>query len=254
MNTFMRGLVRAVAETFSLPGPIVEVGSYIVEGQEDIGDLRQFFRGRHYIGLDVRPGPGVDVVANVEHLPYRDGSIGTVIALGTFEHVQRFWLGFEEIHRVLRPDGALLVASPFYFHIHQYPSDYWRFTPDAFEMLLEPYPSKILGWHGPPTRPANVWALAFGDGRPPISADEYSHYRMRMDQYARLPLSWSRRLGYRLASLVVGRRPFAPYLDRERWDSKCLNRVAVFAGADEEANAARMCHEPAECLVESQCP
>jgi SAM-dependent methyltransferase len=227
MNAFMRGLVRAVAESFDLPGPIVEVGSYLVEGQEEIADLRRFFPGRPYVGLDRRPGPGVDLVADVERLPQADGSVGTVLAIGTFEHVQRFWRGFDEIHRVLKPGGALLVASPFYFHIHAFPSDYWRFTPDAFELLLEPYPSKIVGWHGPPTRPANVWALAFREGRPPIGEAEYALYREKMDEYARMPLSWGRRLRYQLGRLLCGRRPFAPFLDRERWQSKCLNRPAA---------------------------
>src|SRR5205085_2657058 len=77
------------------------------------------------------------------------------------EHVPRFWRGFQEVHRVLRPDGALLVCCPFYFHIHSYPSDYWRFTPEALQLLLADYPSRLLGWHGPPRRPLNVWALAF---------------------------------------------------------------------------------------------
>jgi SAM-dependent methyltransferase len=226
MNPFIRGVTRAVAETFALPGPILEIGSYIVEGQEDIGDVRGFFPGREYIGLDKRPGPGVDLVADVEHLPQADGSIGTVLALGTFEHVQRFWLGFEQIHRVLRPGGAFLIVSPFYFHLHPYPSDYWRFSPEALELLLERYPSKILGWHGPDTRPSNVWALAFRAGGPPISEAEYALYQARMNQYARLPMPWHRKLRYRLASLIGGRRPFAPYFERERWQSKCLNTAA----------------------------
>jgi SAM-dependent methyltransferase len=227
MNPFLRGLVRAVAETFALPGPILEVGSYIVAGQEDIGDLRGLFPGRDYVGLDRRPGPGVDLVGDVERLPQADGSVGTVLALGTFEHVQRFWLGFDEVRRVLRPDGALLFASPFYFHLHAYPSDYWRFAPEALELLLEPYPSKLVGWHGPPTRPANVWALAFREGRPPVSEAEYSLYQERMRRYARQPLPWHRRLRYRLASLISGRRPFAPYFDRDRWQCKRLNAHAA---------------------------
>ena len=52
------------------------------------------------------------------------------------------------------------VASPFYFHLHGYPSDYWRFTPQALHVLLESYPNRLVGWHGPRRRPANVWALA----------------------------------------------------------------------------------------------
>ena len=72
--------------------------------------------------------------------------------------------------RVEGPDGAFLVAVPFYFHIHACPYDYWRFTPDAFRLLLEDYPAKIIGWCGPATRPANVWCLAFREKRPPITA------------------------------------------------------------------------------------
>jgi SAM-dependent methyltransferase len=227
MNLFMRGLVRAVAETFNLPGPVLEIGSYQVQGQEDLADLRPFFPGHAYVGLDVRPGPGVDLLADVECLPQADASVGTVLALGTFEHVPRFWRGFAEIERVLRPDGALLVACPFYFHLHAYPSDYWRFTPDALELLLSGYPSKILGWHGPDRRPANVWALAFRAGRPAVTPAEYARYERLLWEYARMPLRWTKRVRYHLGRWLCGRGPFAPYLDRDRWRSKCVNHPAA---------------------------
>lgn len=220
MNAFLHGLVRAVAETFTLPEPILEVGSFQVDGQESIGNLRPLFAGRSYIGMDMRPGRGVDLVANVENIPRADASVGTVLALSTFEHVPHFWRGFEEIHRILRPDGVLLVACPFYFHIHAFPGDYWRFTPEAFELLLDKYPSKLVGWHGPKTRPANVWSLAFREGRPAITPEEYALYQARMKQYARMPLPWFRRMRYQIGRLFSGRRPFAPYLERESWQTR----------------------------------
>jgi SAM-dependent methyltransferase len=223
MNLFIRGLVRAVTETFALSGPVLEVGSYQCEGQADIADLRPLFAGKHYTGIDVRPGPGVDEIADVEALPYPDSSFGTVLALETFEHVAHFWRGFAEIRRVLRPDGVLLVSSPFYFHIHPHPNDYWRFTPEAFKLLLEDYPSKIIGTHGAKTRPAGVWTLAFREGRPAITDAEYLAYRARMNLFAHMPLPWIRRLSYRLGSWVCGHRPFAPYLERDTWQSVCLN-------------------------------
>src|SRR5438270_9744982 len=169
MNHFLHGVARAITETFSLPGPVLEIGSYQVPGQEEIADLRSLFSNGPYVGTDCRPGPGVDLVADVEALPQPDGSLGTVIAMNTFEHVRCFWRGFEEIYRVLRPDGVLLVSCPFFFRIHHFPEDYWRFTPTALEMLLQKYPSKILGWHGPKQRPAHVWALAFRERRPAVT-------------------------------------------------------------------------------------
>jgi SAM-dependent methyltransferase len=223
VNRFLRGVARALAETFELPGPILEIGSYQVPGQEEIADLRGLFPGRGYQGVDCRPGPGVDFEADVESLPQPDASLGTVIAMNTFEHVPHFWRGFDEIHRVLRPDGALLVSCPFYFKIHDFPGDYWRFTPAALEVLLEAYPYKIIGWHGARNRPAHVWALAFREERPPISPTQFAKYRRLVGEYARQPLSRGRRWRYHLGSLLFGRGLFASHLDRERWDTICQN-------------------------------
>src|SRR5262249_57577318 len=135
-----------------------------------------FFPGRDYTGVDARSGPGVDLVADVECLPHADGSIGTVLALNTFEHVPRFWKGFAEIARVLRPDGALLVSCPFFFHIHNYPGDYWRFTPMALDLLLEDYPSRILAWHGARNRPAQLLPLAFKEDPPPLRPTPFDRF------------------------------------------------------------------------------
>jgi SAM-dependent methyltransferase len=222
MNHLLYGVVRAISETFTCAGPVLEIGSFQVPGQEHIGDLRPLFPGREYIGVDFRPGPGVDCVGSVENLPQADASAGTVIACNTFEHVRCFWRGFEEIHRVLRPDGMLLISCPFFFRIHNYPEDYWRFTPAALDVLLDQYPSKILGWHGPKQRPAHVWALACREGRHPITDQQFTRYRSLLHEYAHEPdTSWTRRLRYRLASFLCGRGPFAPYLDRNRWETIC---------------------------------
>ncbi len=219
MQQFLRGVARAMAESFVLPGPVIEIGSLQVDDQAELIDLRGLFPGRQYTGIDFRPGPGVDCVASVEALPQASGTVGTVIAFSAFEHVQRFWVGFEEVHRVLRPDGVFLVCCPFYFHQHAYPNDYWRFTPQAFELLLGKYPTRVLGWHGPARREANVWAAAFRERAAAPTAEQFETYRRLLGEYAREPLTWSRRLKFQIGRLLCGRRPFAPHLDRQRWQT-----------------------------------
>jgi hypothetical protein len=141
--------------------------------------------------------------------------------MNTFEHVPHFWRGFEESYRVLRPDGALLISCPFYFHIHDHPRDYWRFSPQAFELLLDRYPQKILGWHGPKKRPAGVWAVAFREHHPAITQQQLSCYRSLLRLYARQPVPKFQLLRYRIGRLICGRGPFAPSLDQERWETEC---------------------------------
>jgi SAM-dependent methyltransferase len=218
MNRFLRSVVGAMVESFDLPGPVLEVGSYQVAGQEELINLRGLFPDREYTGVDFRPGPGVNLVANVENLPLPDKSVGTVLAFNVFEHVKRFWKGFDEVARVLRPDGVFLVSTPFYFHIHAYPHDYWRFTPEAFDTLLEKFPTRVLGWHGPQRRPLNVWAAAFGEKAKVPTEAQLAKYRRLLTEYAKEPVGWGRNLRYRLGRLLCGRRPFAPHLDRNKWE------------------------------------
>jgi SAM-dependent methyltransferase len=207
-------------ESFELPSPILDIGSYQVAGQEKLINLRSLLPGRSYTGVDIRPGPGVDLVANVENLPFETGSVGTVLAFNVFEHVKHFWKGFAEVHRVLRPDGVLLVSTPFYFHVHSYPHDYWRFTPEAFHTLLEPYPTQVVGWHGPDRRPLNVWAAAFREHARVPTSEQVAAYKRRLTEYGREPLGLGRRIRFGLGRMLCGRRPFATHLDREKWGTE----------------------------------
>ncbi len=227
MNRLLRGVVQATREVFHLPEPVLEVGSLQVDGDDKV-NLRDIFRNKDFIGIDFRPGKGVDQVANVEALPFADNTFGTVLALSTFEHVRRFWLGFAEVARVLKPGGALLVSCPFHFHVHAYPSDYWRFTPEALESLLdEHYAEGIIGWHGPERRMTNVWALAYKKGGPQrICPTTEGLYREALYDCAHEPMPLSRKVRYGLAALVAGRRPFAPWLDREKIEIRRANIAA----------------------------
>src|SRR5262249_44958827 len=96
MNHFLHGVARAVAGAFSLPDPVPETAPFRGPGQDPMGPPPPPFAGPEFPAIAPRPGPGVDQVADVQALPFPDASAGTVIAMSTFEHVPRFWRGFEE--------------------------------------------------------------------------------------------------------------------------------------------------------------
>jgi SAM-dependent methyltransferase len=229
MDAFVAGVVRAISETFHVPEPILEVGSQIVAGQEHLA-VRRLFPEKQYVGIDLHPGRGVDSVENIENLDRDDGSVGTVLALNLFEHVERFWLGFKEIERVLRPDGLVVVSCPFHIHIHGYPNDYWRFTPEAFGLLLSAFPNRIIGYNGPKRRPLNVWGVAAGCEYPRITDDQHRQFCSRIEQYARCPLPWRNRLRYRLGQLLCGSRPFSTLLQANHFDTQRFDEPIAIVG------------------------
>ncbi len=70
-------------------------------GRKASADLRGLFPGQKYVGCDMRPGPGVDLVEDVTAINLPDESAGTVLCIETFEHVFEVRRGFDEVFRIL---------------------------------------------------------------------------------------------------------------------------------------------------------
>lgn len=161
MRDNVRNFIQDVSRLLVVQEPIVEIGSYQVPGQEGYADLKPFFPGKAFIGCDMRSGPGVDRVENVHNLTFPSASIGTVLTADTLEHVKHPYQALSEIHRVLSPTGMVVVVSVMNCEIHDYPNDYWRFTPQAFLALLGDFAYRLVGYQGFQIFPHTVLGLGF---------------------------------------------------------------------------------------------
>ena len=94
----------------------------------------------HYLAVDCRAVPGVDVVCDVHRLTsaLAPGCADFVLCLDVFEHLERPWVAAREIHDVLRPGGTLLLTTPFNYWLHGEPAvkDYWRLTAHGLHVVL----------------------------------------------------------------------------------------------------------------------
>ena len=139
MRGNVREFVRQVAAILDLAEPIVEIGAFQVENQLYDGDMRPFFPGKRYLGCDMRPGRGVDRIEDAHALRFADDWAGSVLILETLEHVEDPARAMAEIHRVLRPGGIVVASSCMDLPVHEHPADYWRFTPQGFDLLLRSF-------------------------------------------------------------------------------------------------------------------
>lgn len=87
-------------------GKILECGSYDVNGNP-----RGFFEATEYVGLDWRPGPGVDRVSLIhEYEGHPDGYFDTAVSMETFEHDPYWKASLERMIHLVRKGGAILVT------------------------------------------------------------------------------------------------------------------------------------------------
>lgn len=171
MRKLIKQFVEIVAVNLPVPEPIFEFGSLQVSDQIGFADLRPIFPNKEYVGCDMRPGPGVDKILNLHNIDLPSKSVGTVLALDTLEHVEFPRKAIEEIYRILKPGGLHVISSVMKFEIHDYPQDYWRFTPEGFKSLLRVFPQHFADYAGDKAFPHTVVGLGYKG--PTFSLDQF---------------------------------------------------------------------------------
>lgn len=72
-----------------------------------------------FAGMDIRPLPGVDIVHDFESIPWPlpDECVLKAIASHVVEHINPHKFGFvnwmNELWRVMRPDGQIVIVTPY---------------------------------------------------------------------------------------------------------------------------------------------
>jgi SAM-dependent methyltransferase len=128
--------VRAFANAQSDGARVLDAGS----GE---GQYKHYFARHRYCGTDLAVGDaawnysGLDLIANLAALPFRGGAFSAAIHIVTIEHLREPGRVLAEIARSLAPNGALLVAAPHEWEVHQAPHDYFRYTRYGLAYLLE---------------------------------------------------------------------------------------------------------------------
>ncbi len=89
-----------------------------------------------YVGLDLKAGPGVDVVSDSPyHYPLPNDSADIVLCGQMLEHCEFFWEAFNEMLRVAKPGAFVVLIVPSKGFVHRFPVDCYRFLPDSLPAL-----------------------------------------------------------------------------------------------------------------------
>ena len=85
-----------------------------------------------YIGLDhlqsLHPLHQVDIVASVYHTGIQDNLVDTVLSTAVLEHLECPQDALNEMYRVLKPGGKAILTVPLFWHLHEQPRDFFRYT------------------------------------------------------------------------------------------------------------------------------
>lgn len=73
----------------------------------------------------------------LDAIPVEDARFDLVLFSQVMEHLPEPGVVLHELHRVLKPGGALWLSAPLYYEEHEQPYDFFRYTQFGFRHLLE---------------------------------------------------------------------------------------------------------------------
>ncbi len=118
-------------------GTVLELGARVV------GSMPQDWRARYepecrYLGNDIHPGPGIDIVADVHSLTtsVAPGTLDGVFSVAVLEHLAAPWLAAAEINRALKMGGETVHVTHQSWPVHETPNDFFRMSDQALRSLF----------------------------------------------------------------------------------------------------------------------
>lgn len=173
--------LKRYAKTLTLQNKkILDVG---IGGNPLGGGYRQFFEKENdYKTLDADAKWNPDYVMDISKTTFPDNTWDLVIFTNVLEHIENYADALKEALRILKQDGYLILETPYLYPFHSESSfkDLWRFTVDAYYLLLKDFEIIDIGqFGGEPNMPSLVSALA-----KKVSYDEYKKVQLKESAWA----------------------------------------------------------------------
>jgi SAM-dependent methyltransferase len=114
------------------------LGKRVLNLGSGIGQFDHYLsKGVKAINVDISPSVrNLHVIADAHFLPFKGDCFDIVYSIAVLEHVQKPWVVADEICRVLRQGGHVVVELPFLNVIHDQ-HDYFRFTDKGIRSLFD---------------------------------------------------------------------------------------------------------------------
>jgi ubiquinone/menaquinone biosynthesis C-methylase UbiE len=88
-----------------------------------------------YWTFDIQEAHKPSVVSDASLLPVTDAVADLLLCIQVLEHCMDPRTVIEEMHRVLKPGGTLVLSTVLLYELHGSPDDYYRFTDSALRSL-----------------------------------------------------------------------------------------------------------------------
>ncbi len=111
------------------------------------------------ITIDLFPFPNVDILSNIQKMPFQDKTVDYVVIDAVLEHVSAPQMVVDELFRILKPGGKVFITVPFIHQYHGYPNNFFHISSDGIRHLFKNFDECVIEmYRGPTTALINLLA------------------------------------------------------------------------------------------------
>jgi len=94
-----------------------------------------------YIGVDHKETfhdkSNIDRFGTAYDIPAKDGEFDTALCTAVLEHLEEPDKAIKEVNRILKKAGYAIYTVPLFWHLHEEPRDFYRYTKYGLKYLFE---------------------------------------------------------------------------------------------------------------------
>jgi len=126
VNHVRRFLYRNLLEHVTKGILVADIGCGEQPLREEVESL-----GGTYIGIDITQNlqKTVQLIGKITNIPLVDRTFDVLFCTEVLEHVSDTYTAFQELARLVKPGGAIIITTPFAYPLHEEPYDFMRLTP-----------------------------------------------------------------------------------------------------------------------------
>jgi len=91
------------------------------------------------ISVDIDERSGADIIADAQNVPLSSESQNFILCTEMLEHVKNPEKVVQEIYRLLKPGGVIVLTTRFVYGLHETPNDYFRYTKYGLKFLFKEF-------------------------------------------------------------------------------------------------------------------
>jgi len=191
--------VRTAVDSFPWLGPVYEFGFAPLD-MPGLSSMHDCFPDARYVNCQLYEEVVRAYPENFSRLPFADHSAGTVVCIDLFERLPQPVQMLNEVVRILKPGGTLLVAAA----AANLPvdGDIACLQPQFLREILRGLEVTLVGWQGAIDDPSSIYGIAFKSPASEVALagiqSFLSQISKRLGSRRMGPWRWADRIAWRL--------------------------------------------------------